>query len=352
MKGAPTVVHESLFCAVGRCPVCADPLATATRREAAIVCRACGAALPVSDGVIDALALGEREVDQMGSAGPATPVQDASVRRGWARAITVDMDRKAAVYIGKYDVCSPTSRPYHVRRQHALEMAGAAPGRVLEGGCGPGVVGAVLAAAGAEVHGVDLSLGQLATAAARDRVTTYVHADLERLPYRDAVFETAILLGVLEYVERPRAALAELARVLVPGGRLIVSVPNARGLPRLWSHCVYGPASRRARRLMNRPVSAYSRSLYTVAELGRAFARAGLQPVEVRWFEVSVLPEPLDRWLAPLVTPVIEDLEERLRPAVRPVLCSQFIASAQKRGAAVREPRLGESVACDQDGGR
>ena len=52
-----------------------------------------------------------------------------------------------------------------------------------------------------------------------------VRGDVARLPFAASAFDSAICLEVLEYVADPRAALAEMARVLRPGGTLVVSVP-------------------------------------------------------------------------------------------------------------------------------
>lgn len=89
--------------------------------------------------------------------------------------------------------------------------------RVLDAGCGEGVI-------------VDEYAGRLAISGvdanyASDRVT---QGSLTALPVPDASFDRALCLDVLEhlaYEEQPRA-LAELFRVLRPGGELLVSVPN------------------------------------------------------------------------------------------------------------------------------
>ena len=89
--------------------------------------------------------------------------------------------------------------------------------RVLDAGCGEGVI--VEEYAGRlQMSGVDANY-------ASDRVAT---ASLLALPFPDRSFDRALCLDVLEhlsYEEQPRA-LAELFRVLVPGGELFVSIPN------------------------------------------------------------------------------------------------------------------------------
>ncbi|GIH15126.1 class I SAM-dependent methyltransferase [Rugosimonospora africana] len=112
-----------------------------------------------------------------------------------------------------------------------LNLAGDVPGdvagrRVLDVGCGSGPVLAPLHERGAVVTGVDNSVGMLELAKRRlgDGVDLRV-ADLGRsLPFPDGAFDDVIACLVLHYLRDWEAPLAELRRVLVPGGRLIVAV--------------------------------------------------------------------------------------------------------------------------------
>jgi SAM-dependent methyltransferase len=93
-----------------------------------------------------------------------------------------------------------------------------APGtRVLDAGCGEGVLVEEFQDRLA-IEGVDASYGSA-------RVT---QASLLALPYADGTFARALCLDVLEHLAFPdqRTALAELHRVLAPGGELFVTVPN------------------------------------------------------------------------------------------------------------------------------
>lgn len=96
--------------------------------------------------------------------------------------------------------------------------------RVLDVGCGVGQVVKRLAEAGCEAHGVDVSEPNIAKA---KRFSPHCQVyDGKKLPYADAFFEAAGALNVLEHVEEPEAFILELARVVRPGGRVILSSPN------------------------------------------------------------------------------------------------------------------------------
>jgi ubiquinone/menaquinone biosynthesis C-methylase UbiE len=95
--------------------------------------------------------------------------------------------------------------------------------RVLDVGCGTGLLADALAQRGARVWGVDASPEMLARARARAGKRVGVKLGrAEALPFKDAWFERAVLRLVVHLVDRP-PALAELARVLRPGGRAVIA---------------------------------------------------------------------------------------------------------------------------------
>lgn len=103
--------------------------------------------------------------------------------------------------------------------------------RVLEVGCGAASCSRWLATAGAEVVAIDLSAGMLRQAgqvARRSRVVVpLVQADAVALPFASASFDTACsAFGAVPFVADPAQLMAEVARVLRPGGRWVFSVTH------------------------------------------------------------------------------------------------------------------------------
>ncbi len=118
-------------------------------------------------------------------------------------------------------------------RQMALEMMRIREGdQVIDVGCGTGNYTRHLAQAAGEglTVGLDASETMLAAAAARgDRKNlAYLRGDACALPFEDETFDVACSVGVIHMVEEPLAALSEMARVLAPGGRLVVLASCAR----------------------------------------------------------------------------------------------------------------------------
>jgi 2-polyprenyl-6-hydroxyphenyl methylase / 3-demethylubiquinone-9 3-methyltransferase len=149
--------------------------------------------------------------------------------------------------------------------------------RVLDAGCGGGLVARELAAAGAEVVGVDRSLGSLGVArrAVRGQFRP-TQGRLERLPFAGGSFDAVVAADVLEHLPDLPAAVAELSRVLAPGGSFVFDTVNRT--PWSWFTAVFGleqvlrmvPRGTHDWRLFIRP-----------AELDQLLRRAGLTPVEL-----------------------------------------------------------------------
>jgi SAM-dependent methyltransferase len=99
-------------------------------------------------------------------------------------------------------------------------LAGAA---ALDVGCSAGLYARTLAAAGAHVHALDASAAFLAEARRRANADgvelTLVRADAHALPYGDGGFDRVAVGATLNELADPARAVAEIARVLRPGGR-------------------------------------------------------------------------------------------------------------------------------------
>src|SRR5258708_36614835 len=116
----------------------------------------------------------------------------------------------------------------YYERPAILDLAGDVAGRrILDAGCGSGPLFAALRDRGAIVTGIDKSAGMLKLARRRlgDDADLQV-ANLGTLPFPDDTFDDVTPSLVLDYLEDWGPALAELRRVLKPGGRLIVSVDH------------------------------------------------------------------------------------------------------------------------------
>jgi len=120
---------------------------------------------------------------------------------------------------------------YHAlidRLEASIALPYAEGARVLEAGCGTGLILSRLAPRARQAVGLDLSQGMLAQARARG--LDVVHASITDIPFPDGHFDLVYSFKVLAHVEHIERALAEMARVTRPGGHVIAEFYNPLSL--------------------------------------------------------------------------------------------------------------------------
>jgi SAM-dependent methyltransferase len=132
-------------------------------------------------------------------------------------------DRRAVVRRFEQEAGAFAQSPVHrdpVRLERLVAWGVPRQGeRVLDVACGPGIVMRALAATGAFVVGIDLTLAMLREA--RDAGGARVAGDALTLPFADAVFDLVVSRNATHHMTSPGEVFAECARVLRPGGRLV-----------------------------------------------------------------------------------------------------------------------------------
>lgn len=92
-------------------------------------------------------------------------------------------------------------------------------GRILDVGCGDGQISRLLAGSGATVIGVDPTWNQIAVAAERGGGAAYARSGAAELPFADGSFDAVVACLVFEHIDDLDGAIAEVARVVRPGGQ-------------------------------------------------------------------------------------------------------------------------------------
>ncbi len=249
----------------------------------------------------------------------------AATREEWERLRTAT----PTVFARHYNECVPTVEEeldtwsdYHGHRHEMrYRLVGDAAranlpdgGVLLDIGCGSALVADQLLDRAARYVGVDFGGHHIESAAKRHRDregplrTSFVRGDGERLPLADASVDVVVFTEVIEHLLRPELAVWEIARVLKPGGVLVMTTNNASEMPLRFPLSDPGAFVEKAlgfthdRLISHRPwiwpepvssavldegvVAAWvPHTWHKQAETRRMFAAAGLQTTQATTFE-------------------------------------------------------------------
>jgi len=185
---------------------------------------------------------------------------------------------------------------------------------VLEIGCGTGVHARLLAEAGARLTAVDLTPTAIDLTKRRLEATGLSadvrEADAESLPFADASFDYVWSWGVIHHSEDTNRVLAEIARVLRPGGRLALMVYH-RSSSTFWVDYVLHRGVLRGGLLRESPDELANR--WSDGVIARHYTRGSLAAALAPWFddvqtqvmgqiaEAVPLPRRLRRFVAPVI---------------------------------------------------
>jgi ubiquinone/menaquinone biosynthesis C-methylase UbiE len=177
-----------------------------------------------------------------------------------------------------------TYRPIHEEVLRLLRAT--APGRVLDVGCGTGLLTARIHGEipQACVVGCDFSGGMLRHASAHTRAVAWTRGDAQRLPLRDASFDAIVSTEAFHWFPDQGRALAEFYRVLAPKGRLHVALINtpfaaASEILRVGSRLIGEPFYWPTRQHMRRMVEAAGFRVEAQRRIYRIPAGLALPPV-------------------------------------------------------------------------
>ena len=178
--------------------------------------------------------------------------------------------------------------------------------KLLDIGCGVGLLHPFLAGTGVEITGVDVAEEALAAAAAANRHASYLHYDGSRLPVPEAHFDAAVTICVMHHVPPPQwaAFLLEARRILKVGGALLV-----------FEHNPWNPLTRLA---VNRCPFDHDAVLLNAPRLTKLMAAAGFAQVGREFM-----------FFTPFAHPLVQRLEARMSGLP---LGAQYVVMGRKHG--------------------
>ncbi|QHS09845.1 metalloregulator ArsR/SmtB family transcription factor [Sinimarinibacterium sp. NLF-5-8] len=190
-----------------------------------------------------------------------TRLDDAQLRMDRERAVQVINNRKhgqtwAESVAGRMELHYSPGRTWEATARALMPLL--ALGDVVDIACGDGVLAELLAEHAHSVTGVDISA--TVTAAARKRLSRlknvrFVQADMHDLPLPQAQFDQVFLMHALSYTQAPQTVLQQAARLLRPGGHLVVAALGAHAhaeTMRAYDHLNLGLTPEQLRTLLER----------------------------------------------------------------------------------------------------
>lgn len=220
--------------------------------------------------------------------------------------------------------------------------------RILDLAAGTGTSSAALAAHGAHVTAADFSEGMLAEGRRRNAgndLIDFVWADATQLPFEDDSFDAATISYGLRNVSEPKLALAEMARVVKPGGRVVIaefSRPPAGAVN--WAYTQYNRhVLPRVAGVINRDAAEAYRYLNesietwpAQEELASWLREAGLERVAYRNLTLGIVA--LHRGFVPRVKPAVAAAAQESPAATEPAAEKKPAAkkSAAKKSTATK----------------
>ncbi len=257
-------------------------------------------------------------------------------------------DEAARTYGEAYVGDAPAAEFFRRRKEVVLAiLARLAGGRLLDVGCGPGLMAELCLKQGFNYTGVDISPGMIAECQRRhgDRDgASFSVAKIQSLPFPDASFDALLCMGALEYLTAgaETQAIAEMARVLRSDGLLIISFLNAVSFYWIfdrWYGALRGALAGPPRWLWARLWPSYSVRArgsavpfrkFRESACRRLLERSGLGAVETVFFDMGLMPSPLDRRLPRVVRRVSSRLERFATGSLRQQ-AKGFVLAARKQ---------------------
>jgi len=260
---------------------------------------------------------------------------------------------EASVWSDIYKEPGVIAEIYRLRRDRALaiiEQLGSSEARILEIGCGAGLLAAALARRGYRVEATDrlevmtrLTSDLAATEGVSDRITTKM-CDGHELPYPDRSFDVVVALGVLPWLHSPEQALRETARVLRDGGQLVLTTDNRWPVTSLFDP-LCSPLTKSLRRPVRNVLQALGvvkqrqktrPCLYSIRRVEKMLTGAGFQSVSGStlgfapfvFLKRKLLPETTARY----VHAKLQSLSDRRVPFIR-LAGIEYIILAKKVSA-------------------
>jgi ubiquinone/menaquinone biosynthesis C-methylase UbiE len=251
-------------------------------------------------------------------------------------------DARARNYDREYEHETPAGYALRIRREKVMRLFDQPGGKVLDVGCGPGIMAAETIQRGCAFWGVDPSSGMISICRDRfagERRANFIAGDATSLPLANGFFDAVICMGVIDALrDRPRA-VREMLRVLRPGGTLLLTFTNSRSPYSWWKKDVFYPLvskyhavkatveGRSGAAVMQ--LGGSTRTLYSERAACRLIESLGAKVIETAPYHFNLFLSPLDEMMPRLALSAAQRLE-RSADSLPGWMAFGFIVKARK----------------------
>ncbi|HWP49023.1 MAG TPA: class I SAM-dependent methyltransferase [Candidatus Limnocylindrales bacterium] len=249
-------------------------------------------------------------------------------------------DQVAADYFQRYYENSPGGYALRVRQEKVLELLDKPTGKLLDVGCGPGVMVPKLINLGFEFWGVDASprmIEQCHKAFGKVNRAHFTVGNATALAFADEFFDVILCMGVIDRIKDYETAIQEMSRVLKPGGTLLITFTNLLSPHAAWRNFVFYPMMACLRPLYygltrrpQPPALVSLARLYTQNAATRLVTKYCGRVTDVVYFYINLFLSPLDELFPRWAVWTAERLEPLCSGKLK-WLGASFIVKAKKR---------------------
>ncbi len=215
-------------------------------------------------------------------------------------------------YADSYSKETAEGYSFRVRKDRVLELLGYGPGRVLDIGCGPAVMTKEITDRGFTYDGIDISEVMIGEAKKKFPAASFSVGAVENISAPNNAYDVIVAMGLVEYVTDDSAAIREMQRVLKPGGRLLVSLPNWWSPMRMWDRLIIALLGSFIRRFRQKLGENIFHREYRPHAYMKTLEKEGFTIKNPTAYNFRILPRPFDYWF-PKLSIITATLLEPLR---------------------------------------
>lgn len=231
-------------------------------------------------------------------------------------------DSRARNYNREYGDETPAGYALRIRREKVMSLFDQPGGRVLDVGCGPGIMAAETIQRGCEFWGVDPSSGMISICRdqfAAERRAHFIAGDVISLPLTNNFFDAVICMGVIDALRDRARAVREMLRVMRPGGTLLLTFTNSHSPYSWWKKDVFYPLVSKYHAVKARldgrsgasvmQLGGSTRTLYSERAARQLVESLGAKVIEIAPYHFNLFLSPLDEIMPRLALSAAQRLE-------------------------------------------